>query len=83
MAPSSPNKMWKKRYLIPVWVVQLIVLGIYFVLSIVGMSATENLDDYLDSDPSWNQNEYSDQVVYVPSLLPSSPRQTVVRVPQH
>lgn len=77
MAPSNPNKMWKKRYLIPLWVVQLIVLGIYFVLSIVGMSATENLDDYLDSDPSWNQNEYSDQVVYVPIFSLSSwpPRQ--------
>lgn len=69
MAPSNPNKMWKKRYLIPLWVVQLIVLAIYFVLSIVGMSATENLDDYLDSEtPSgWNRSDYSDEVVYVPS----------------
>jgi hypothetical protein len=67
MAPSNPNKMWKKRYLIPLWVVQLIVLAIYFVLSIVGMSAAENLDDYLDSEtPSgWNRSEYSDDVVYV------------------
>jgi hypothetical protein len=73
MAPSNPNKMWKKRYLIPLWVVQLIVLAIYFVLSIVGMSATENLDDYLDS-PGWNRSEYSDDIVYVPALS-SWPRQ--------
>lgn len=67
MAPSNPNKMWKKRYLIPLWVVQLIVLAIYFVLSIVGMSATENLDDYLDS-PGWDRSEYSDDIVYVPPI---------------
>ena len=73
MAPSDNNKMWKKRYLIPLWVVQLIVLGIYFVLSIVGMSAAEDLDDYLDS-PEWNnRSDYADQVVYVSSLAP--PRQ--------
>lgn len=66
MAPPNNNKMWKKRYLIPLWIVQLIVLGIYFVLSIVGMSAAEDLDDYLDS-PGWNRSEYSDQVVYVSS----------------
>lgn len=65
MAPSNDNKMWKKRYLIPLWVVQLIVLGIYFVLSIVGISAAEDLDDYLDS-PEWNnRSDYADQVVYV------------------
>jgi hypothetical protein len=65
MAPSDNNKMWKKRYLIPLWVVQLIVLGIYFVLSIVGISAAEDLDDYLDS-PEWNnRSDYADQVVYV------------------
>ena len=65
MAPSDNNKMWKKRYLIPLWVVQLIVLGIYFVLSIVGMSAAEDLDDYLDS-PEWNnRSDYADQVVTI------------------
>ena len=69
MAPSDNNKMWKKRYLIPLWVVQLIVLGIYFVLSIVGMSAAEDLDDYLDS-PEWNnRSDYADQVVYVSYFL--------------
>lgn len=72
MAPSNNNKMWKKRYLIPLWVVQLIVLGIYFVLAIVGMSAAEDLDDYLDS-PGYNRSEYSDQVVYVPSSSPAVP----------
>jgi hypothetical protein len=71
MAPSNTNKMWKKRYLIPLWIVQLIVLAIYFVLSIVGMSAAEDLDDYLDS-PGWNRSEYSDQVVYVLLLLRDS-----------
>ena len=52
-------------------IVQLIVLAIYFVLSIVGMSAAEDLDDYLDS-PGWNRSEYSDQVVYVHLLLRDS-----------
>ncbi|GAB7325736.1 hypothetical protein MBLNU13_g09695t1 [Cladosporium sp. NU13] len=76
MAPSDNNKMWKKRYLIPLWVVQLIVLGIYFVLSIVGMSAAEDLDDYLDS-PEWNnRSDYADQVTI---LLTVSPNSTIYR----
>lgn len=47
MAPT--NKMWHKRYLIPLWLVQLIVLGIYFILASVGMSAVEDIDDYYDN----------------------------------
>jgi len=66
MAPSSNNKMWKKRYLIPLWIVQLIVLAIYFVLSCVGMSAAEDLDDYLDTPSSgYRSSDYSDQLMYV------------------
>jgi hypothetical protein len=47
MAPAQ--KMFQKRWLIPLWVVQLIVLGIYFVLACVGMSASDDIDDYLDN----------------------------------
>ena len=63
MAPSHNNKMWKKRYLVPLWVVQLIVLGMYFVLSIVGISAAQDLDDN-------DRFEYADQDVYVFSITP-------------
>lgn len=45
---SPNNKMWLKRYLIPIWLVELIVLGIYFILACVGLSAVEDIDDYLD-----------------------------------
>jgi hypothetical protein len=36
MAPAV--KMWRKRFLIPLWLVQIIVLGIYFVLACLGLA---------------------------------------------
>lgn len=46
MAPTK--KMWQKRYLIPFWIIQIIVFGIYFILSCVGLSAVNDYDDILD-----------------------------------
>lgn len=49
MAPDK--KQWRKRYLIPMWLVELIVLAIYFVLAIIGLSfAQEVKDEYDDED---------------------------------
>jgi hypothetical protein len=60
------QKMFQKRWLIPVWVVQLIGLGIYFILACVGLSLTDNLDDSLE-DYGYSSSD-SDDISYVPSF---------------
>lgn len=59
MAPIK--KVWQKRYLIPLWIVQIVVFGIYFILSCVGLSAVENYDDILD-DYNMSSSETDDVV---------------------
>jgi hypothetical protein len=66
MAPAV--KMWRKRFLIPLWLVQLIVLGIYFVLACVGLSLADNYNDRLhevldNSSSSYNYGSYVDNAV--------------------
>jgi hypothetical protein len=48
MAPTT--KMWHKRYLIPLWIVQLIVLAIYFVLACIGLSLVDDAEDIVRED---------------------------------
>lgn len=48
MAPDK--KQWRKRYLIPMWLVELIVLGIYFVLAIIGLSFAQDVKDNFEDE---------------------------------
>lgn len=41
----ASQKMWKKRVLIPLWVIELIVMGIFFILAAIIVGYT---DEYLD-----------------------------------
>jgi uncharacterized protein involved in cysteine biosynthesis len=67
MAPAV--KMWRKRFLIPLWLVQLIVLGIYFVLSCVGLSLADNYNDRINevldnsNNSDYNYGPYVDDAV--------------------
>jgi hypothetical protein len=54
MAPTT--KMWHKRYLIPFWIVQLIVLAIYFVLACIGLSLVDDAEDILREDSSYSSS---------------------------
>jgi hypothetical protein len=64
MAPAI--KMWRKRFLIPLWLVQLIVLGIYFVLACVGLSLADNyynnLEDFVENS-NYNYGPYLENAV--------------------
>jgi len=54
MAPEK--KMFKKRWLIPLWVVQLIVLGIYLISACVSVSVVDDYDDILDNSRTSSYN---------------------------
>jgi hypothetical protein len=53
---SPTTKMWHKRYLIPLWIVQLIVLAIYFVLACIGLSLVDDAEDVLREDSSYSSS---------------------------
>ena len=56
MAPQI--KQWQKRYLIPIWVIELIVIGIYFIIAIIGLSLAQDVSESLD-DPDYTERVLS------------------------
>lgn len=42
----AAKKMWLKRVLIPLWLIELIVMGIFFVLGCIVLSWTDEVRDY-------------------------------------
>jgi hypothetical protein len=47
MPTTTAKKMWRKRFLVPLWVVELIVTGIFFILGCVVLSYADhpNIED--------------------------------------
>jgi hypothetical protein len=41
---TSTKKMWRKRFLVPLWVVELIVSGIFFILACIVLSYANDPD---------------------------------------
>jgi hypothetical protein len=41
---TTAKKMWRKRFLVPLWVVELIVMGIFFILACVVLSYANDPD---------------------------------------
>ena len=56
LAMAPEKKMFKKRWLIPLWVVQLIVLGIYLISACVSVSVVDDYDDILDNSRTSSYN---------------------------
>jgi hypothetical protein len=44
MPTTIAKKMWRKRFLVPLWVVELIVTGIFFILACVVLSYANHPD---------------------------------------
>lgn len=42
----AAKKMWLKRALIPLWLIEIIVMGIFFVLGCIVLSWTDEVRDY-------------------------------------
>lgn len=41
---TTAKKMWRKRFLVPLWVVELIVTGIFFILACVVLTYANHPD---------------------------------------
>lgn len=42
------TKIWRKRWLIPLWVVELTIIAIYIVISAIGLFAVRQVRHYYD-----------------------------------